>query len=321
MMAVVYAGTGGAVVPGWCVAKGGVSSPKVLTCGRRGKSPRLNLAKGAMDRGDWPVGQQGHRGTCNAFAVTAAEELWALCAGEPLVKLSEEFLYKVMGAEPLPVSVDPQIAPSIDQSGTTFLLQAKTAIAKGALFPVALAPYDLRRGLAVNHVTDVPVPASGALHRDAKFLHDIAKSASIDAGVEWTGGDWGQDTVVELFESKLRAGVPVVASFALLEKVGMDAFTSPNGRFTGEARFPAPGLAAQFPPRAGHTVCLVGIEPGPGSDRLEDARFLFRNSHGGVRFGSLAGRGVDERTAPARGYGYVSARDVQRYCWEFLCRA
>jgi len=93
--------TYGAAIPGnWTVA-GAIGAARAAPepVVRTDFSDR-NLAAGLMSGGGWPVRDQGPRGTCNAFAVVAAEELVLHLQDPqgPTVALSEEHLYAKMRA-------------------------------------------------------------------------------------------------------------------------------------------------------------------------------------------------------------------------------
>lgn len=281
----------------------------------------------------WPVRDQRHRSTCNAFAVVAAEELWHWRQTGTLKPLSEELLYRAMRDQPVPMPEPPKPGEDpgavqaakqaeADAEGTTFLAQALDVLRASALHPASAGPYEAGSGLKKNHKTNRPEPLSAAAPQTA-WLHNIAKNADILDGVTWAnGGVRDPMSLATLVHERLLDGVPVIATLALPDGVGIEAFMGANGRFAGEVFYPPiPALPAGTQTRFGHTVCILGYRQGRQSANPADGFFLFRNSLGVVRQSSLAGRSDDPRLPPWPGYGYISVQDLETYCWEFLCRA
>jgi len=282
----------------------------------------------------WPARDQGHRSTCNAFAVVAAEELWQWRETGQLAPLSEELLYRDMRATPPPPETSPHlIAPNcsgrthLDLSGTTFLAQAKAVLTATGLYPASAGPYEKGAGLPRNHVTR-KAPTLGAIPPHGSWTHNIAVDGDILNGVDWSvGGVMPAEALSTLFHSALRKGVPVVASFALPEGVGIEAFIGPEGRTSGKVRYPPVQalLRRNARPVAGHTVCIVGFQAaaeGPGiTSHALKGHFMFRNSLGTIR--QAGGKtGFPSESAPVRpGYGLISVPDLETWCWEFLYRA
>lgn len=277
----------------------------------------------------WPARNQGHRSTCNAFAVVAAEELWHWRQTGSLAPLSEELLYRDMRARPVPLT-DPAMTP--DQiaaktaraaaEGTTFLSQARDVLAAADLRPAADGPYEDDRGLRKNHVTARPAtPATGGTGAQA-WLHNIARDGDILGDVDWLRPKPGKPFAVSsFFHDRLSEGRPVVASFALPQGVGIGAFIGAEGRFAGLVSYPPADVLMRrdAQPVAGHSVCLLGFRPAPDG-RIAEGRFLFRNSLGPVRQSAFAGRRGAGDLPAAPGYGWISVQDVETWCWEFLCR-
>lgn len=279
----------------------------------------------------WPVRNQGHRSTCTAFAVVAAEELWHWRQTGSLVPLSEELLYRDLRAEAYPVT-DPglglsQIAAlsaAAAESGTTFLAQALRVLAAGRLRPAAEGPYEAASGLKKNHVTTRPVvPGLAPVTSAGVWQHNIAKNSNVLDGVAWftprADKPWALSS---LLHDRLLAGVPVMVALALPAGVGIDAFIGGDGRYAGVVRFPPlPVLRDRgAQPTAGHCVCLVGFRPGPGGT-LADGHFLARNSLGTVRQSAFAGGSHEARLPDAPGYVWIRVADLEVLCWEFLFRA
>ena len=328
---------GGSVIAGWSLETARFSAaPRVIGLERADPSAwaPVNLLDGPGQAGHarlWPVRNQGHRSTCNAFAVVAAEELWHWRQTGTLAPLSEELLYRDMRARPVPVT-DPTMTPEeIEEKakqaaaeGTTFLSQAREVLLRGGLRPAAEGPYEDDRGLEKNHITARPAAPVARLPAadPTLWMHNIATDGNILGSVSWARPKSGKPYVVSaLFHEQLSEGKPVVASFALPRGVGIGAFIGAEGRFAGTVAYPPIDVLVkrQAEAVAGHSVCLVGFRPAPDG-RIAEGRFLFRNSLGPVRQSAFAGRpgGADLPAAP--GYGWIRVRDVETWCWEFLCR-
>ena len=113
--------------------------------------------------GTWPIRNQYARGTCNAFSIVAAEELWSHLNGveTPWMPLSEEFLYHHMLQVPLSdVVPDPDLVDEdeIAATGATFLKQAVFSLRDHGVCRANLMPYD--PDYPLPHVAkEVPVEA------------------------------------------------------------------------------------------------------------------------------------------------------------------
>jgi hypothetical protein len=314
---------GAALVPGWTAARvlrTPTAQPVMRLRSLSATRPAINLVQGLVGNGAWPVRNQGHRSTCNAFSVVAAEELWTRLHKGAQYAFSEELLYKAMRSERLPPVVDPQMKDVIEETGTTFLWQAREVIGREGLHDAALAPYVLRPSLTPAHVTKITAQGPGK-SKDARFVHDMAASPDI-SGKLWVDQSWmGSGTLSDFIYDRLTQRIPVVVALALLEQPGISSFLGPNGRLFGRVWYPPPAVAQGLSARSGHSVCIVGYRPGPAGGDISSGTFLFRNSYGTSRFGAHLGRRPSAGLPPGRGYGSISATDLERYCWEFLCRA
>lgn len=290
-----------------------------------------------LDPNFWPVKYQGPRGTCNAFAVNAAEELfrWLQNPSQPIVPLSEEYLYSAMREIGF---TDPRLALGLSdkdiaartRSGATYLAQARLALMDHGVCAEALAPYTALKpinyyqpGFSEDAHSDAAprkVPGADLDHyivepgEDRKFF---GKDRTWEPPLEQDGV--GQ-SCSDIIHAALMTGSPVVAGFCILAEVGYAAWFGLSAVRFGSVAYPSDTLVREegLDPSGGHAVCILGYEPGkaPG-----EGWFLLRNSFG--PFGFACDRSQDN-LAPkslARGYGYISEHDVDRYCWEILCRS
>lgn len=290
-----------------------------------------------LDPDFWPVRYQGARGTCNAFAVNAAEELyrWLQDRSQPMVPLSDEYLYSATRAIPfddcrLNLGLKKKDIEERERTGATYLAQARLALEDQGVCRADLAPYT-QRG-AVNHVETV---FSDAAHTDAatrRIETSDLRHYIVEPGEErrFFGDDrsWeppleqdgSEQSCSDIIHAALMNGTPVVAGFCILDTIGYAAWFGLRAMRFGTVAYPSDALvrAERLGPSGGHAVCIVGYDPGeaPG-----EGWFLFRNSFG--PFGFSRDRDSDNLLpkATARGYGYISERDVDRYCWEILHRA
>lgn len=315
----------GAAIPGAWTANAAALGARICYRLNPGAQdlPRISLLESLGPR-VWPVRDQGHRGTCNAFAVTAAEELAeALATGLPLRPLSEEALYTEMAAIPmasLTVPPSPAQIERFEREGATFLEQALRVIAPRGLALAGDRDYDSDPLLPVNHRKP---PATGPRQPPAPggFVHDVALSPDLSQPVVWARGVLGAGrTLGQMFHRALSGGRPVVVALPLFEVPGSDLVSSAAARRFGRASYPPTRLTRSLRATGGHSLCLVGYEPRPGGSELS-GWFVFRNSFGTHAFGAEVDRDTTLPRAPAPGYGLIPAAHVERWCWEYLLRA
>lgn len=303
----------------------------------RERRARVTLAQGpALDPEVWPVRYQGPRGTCNAFAVNAAEELyrWLQDPDQGFVPLSDEYLYAMMRAidlrDPrLNLDLNDREIAQRERAGVTYLAQARLALIENGVCTAELAPYTVFK--PVNHRETA---FSDAAHADAvtrkglasDWQHHIVEPGEdrVFFGLDrrWEPPlerDGAPQSCSDIIHRALMDGTPVVAGFCVLDGVGFGAWFGMSALRFGTVTYPSDGLVGRdwLRPGGGHAVCIVGYDPGaaPG-----EGWFVFRNSFGA--FGFSRDREAD-RLAPQaleRGYGYIPERDVDRYCWEILHR-
>jgi hypothetical protein len=292
----------------------------------------------SLDPAFWPVKYQGPRGTCNAFAVNAAEELyhWRNAPDQPIPPLSEEYLYSAMrqiGFRDPRLNLglsDKEIAARL-RSGATYLAQARLALIDTGVCADTYAPYTVHKPINFYQPS-----FSEAAHQDA--AQRKAQASELQHFIVTPGPErkfFGLDRVWEppletdqgegqscsdVIHAALMAGTPVVAGFCILTEVGNAAWFGLHAARFGSVAYPSDQLVreSRLAPRGGHAVCIIGYEPGtaPG-----EGWFLIRNSFG--PFGFACDRDMDNLPprSVARGYGYISEQDVDRYCWEMLFRA
>lgn len=278
----------------------------------------INLASDLMDR--WPIREQGmNRGTCNAFAAVAAEELaiYRDDPGQGLQPLSEEFLYTLMRRDhPPSFPVADDVTTQSATTGATFLDQAKQVIEEVGLCDRSLMPYNDDRLLPPNHTEDpAPGAMANAAPRKRKMVCNTWKSADASDGPDRWRTNPGNQSISEIFLERLEDGTPVVASFPIFDLSRRGAWTNRTAEDRGRVSYRG---QIDREPVAGHTICIVGCTTKPDLD--QGGMFLFRNSHG-KRFASQ-NKGSTRIPAGSLGVGYgmISARDVDRFCWDYLYR-
>lgn len=246
----------------------------------------------------WAARDQGERGTCVAFAMTACREHFASGPGSAAaVELSEQFLYwatKTNTSDPLP-----------KQDGTRIEFACQ-ALAQDGICRGLLWPYNG----TFNPAGCVPPDVS---HESST---DPSAAAQGDA-VNWrhaTGhyrrGAGGGDAAYVL-DTLFKTRRPVAVSVPVFRDPASgaigDNWSTPVGVQYGRVLDPPPTSLAV----GGHAVCVTGF--------LADATeatggwFIFRNSWGSS-WARLAP--TPESKAPEPGYGYISATYIDKYLWE-----
>jgi hypothetical protein len=234
----------------------------------------------------WPVRDQGDRGTCVAFAVTACREYEAK---QGSLDLSEQYLYwatKTSVGDPWP-----------NQDGT--LLQfGGNALAQIGICRRDFWPYDQRRQLGdLTHANNAN--PSAAAHSDAAQWR-VAMVHSSPAGLSSSPSAYLRQ-VLDATRKPLAISLPVFVD-ALGGRVTNWTWSGAIDR--GWVLDPAP----TFLFRDGHAVCVTGWmddQNAPGG-----GWFIIRNS-----WGTRWARNP-QHPVPEPGYGRVSARYVDTYLWE-----
>jgi hypothetical protein len=246
----------------------------------------------------WPIRDQGNRGTCVAFAAAACAEHTRAAAGSPVQDLSEQFLYWAIKTS----TADPN--PSHDG---TFLQFARDALGQMGVCEEHLWPYVSKPGTTVTQET--PADPSGAARANAGAGKFGATSFHQSTGTN-------NDANVRLDEvfSALRRGRPVAITLPMFRDPilpqGPSNWTTPVGWAYGHVLDPPPRSIVV----SGHAVCIVGFEPDQNEPR--GGHFIFRNSWGTTWASQAPASGYGY--SPEVGYGVVSATYVAEYLWELL---
>lgn len=317
--------TGGAAIPGGRpVVEAKAASPDICVPSEVCKQvvAPVNLAEALITSGAWPVRDQGHRSTCNAFAVVAAEELADFRATGILPRYSEECLYrairKVDTGDALNNTeyVDPA---ALAATGATFLAQAHVALRRGGLVPETGPPYDTNPLLPANYIAPAPQTPARPVNAACDRSHAIAASPAIQPAIDWRPRFPEGKPLSQIFLEALHDGKPIVAALPILQVPGTDLFKSAEAVQWGRTAYPPESaLRPDHRAVAGHSVCIVGYAP-QSDDRI-DGWFMFRNSYGTRVFAREADRDSRTPRALAPGYGLIPATQVERFCWEFLIR-
>lgn len=288
---------------------------------------QLDGAADLLSDGLWNVRNQGRRGTCNAFAAVAAEELWAFHNKNrtTITPLSEEFLYaqtRVVPFADVDINLEATAAAKLKASGGTFLAQTGIAIHQTGVCAANLMEYQPDQTVAF-YEKDIPQQAvdDAASRNDppAEFDHNITKRAEVGLHKAWRH-ELPASRISAVFIDALKNKRPVIASFAILAREDW-IWTDDAAKSFGHVRYPHPQIAAMRRPVAGHAVCLVGMQINEQGTTENPGWFLFRNSYGVDLFAKEQYRDDLPPIALAPGYGTISAYDVDRYCWEYLIRA
>lgn len=314
---------GACTPPGWTL-EGAREMPHDQTAAELPQS-RINLLDDVMSHVDWPLGDQAGRGTCNAFAVVAAEELYRMrqSKAQTMQLFSQEHFYSAIRQctfEKIGMQVTDDVKRAQHTQGLTFLAQAKQALIDFGLCQDTLMP-TLETDDPAFFVQEIPdAVAKDAASRwlDADALEhniiDVRTGAAPPQNLTWVTAL--RSNIVTLFKDKLAHGIPVVASFAILDK---GSWFSNTAEQWGKVRYCLKEDLQVTGRPDGHTVCIVGYEPPADGDTQSGGWFHFRNSYGDG-FARYFDDNPFEPGALGKGYGYISAKDVNVYCWEYLFR-
>ncbi len=243
----------------------------------------------------WPVRDQGQRGTCVAFAVTACREHLA-ARGSARSDLSEQFLYwAIKKYDPWP-----------HQDGT--LVQfAQDALQQDGICTQGLWPYN---GL-FNPTNSTPPDVS---HQTPNHPSLPAKSDAVawqHKATFYSVGS-GSGHASALLNLLTTVGRPVAITLPvfrdpLAPPPVYDNWNTPSALLYGRILNPPPTSVAY----GGHAVCTTGYIP--DQNESMGGWFVFRNSWGRAWASSAPTAGS---LSPEQGYGYVSATYVDRFLWE-----
>lgn len=248
-------------------------------------NPLKNLRRLDHRLKDWPVRDQGERGTCVAHALAALRE-HATGGGS----LSPQFLFwatKHHGGDPFP-----------DEDGS-LLRYGGTALAKIGTCHEQDWPYDGTEQIGnVTHGTPPdPVQKRAQNFKKPSVLLPTARRGN----------------AALLYDELKNRGAPVAISVPVFAGQGSASFTNWNtasGVVHGTVLDP-PSSAVVV---AAHAVCVTGFIPDP--NELVGGFFVFRNSWGSSKW-SHSPKGAS--SPPEPGYGRISATYIDRFAWE-LCR-
>jgi papain like protease len=247
---------------------------------------------------NWPIRDQGTRGTCVAFATAACCEFHnnaASMGGPP--DLSEQFLYWAIKTK----TKD----PNPNQDGT-YLQFARDALGGSGICDSTLWPY-----------VKTPVPGNisqGGGGNPSSAASAAAAKKTVTTSICRTFSAPGGGAAALL--SALKKGRPAAITLPVFSdpavQNGPDNWGTPSGWAYGRVLNPPPTAVATD----GHAVCVTGFNPDPLEPK--GGYFTFRNSWDviwGARAPSPGGSGY---YAPEPGYGDISATYVDDYLWEIL---
>jgi Papain family cysteine protease len=243
----------------------------------------------------WPARDQGQRGTCVAFALTALREHLAFETGGALPELSEQFLYWATKSK----TADPRPA-----SDGTWIRFCRDALAQEGVCRESLWPYNgvMRPG---NVAQENPgVDPSNASRADA--------ATKKHAATTYTKGSAAAGSAAELLR-ELQSCRPLAIALPVFRDALRPAGTnwnSPVGTLYGKVLDPPPTSVVT----GGHAVCVTGFQPDPTEPA--GGHFIVRNSWGTSWGSRLPTAGY---FGPEAGYGQVSASYVEGFLWE-MCR-
>ena len=148
------------------------------------------------------------------------------------------------------------------------------------------------------------------------FFHNIVEFAATGEDKVWV--TYPEDRISQVFIDQLSRQVPIVAAFALLTGQGEAAWIGQKAQEVGHVDYAPEEIAAGLTHNGGHSVCIVGFIP--NVEEPENSMFVFRNGYGTRHFSRHPMLRKPAPQAPRSGYGLISARHVDRYCWEYLYR-
>ena len=253
----------------------------------------------------WPAIDQRPRNTCIAFAVASCVEAALAHERGVMERLSPEFLYWCMRNKP---EYEPDPLPPQYDEGATKLSQASGVLTDLGICSEALAPYQRLSTFSKDPPSDEAF--QDALGRKCEKVQ------------YWDRNDDNGESVnkaeviyQELLEGRAVAiGVPI---FEFTGHFGIDNWAEQTTLSTGTVYGPTDSEDDQLDKVivSAHAVCIVGFQP--DKEAPDGGWFVFRNSWG-RDFGKHANRFPDSPKLPGVGYGRISGRHVDDFCWEFL---
>ena len=236
---------------------------------------------------NWPVKDQGSRGTCVAFGASACAEHLIGMNRAPNA-LSEQFLYWSIKNQ----SNDP--SPADDG---TWLEYARDMLVAHGICKDAFCSY----------IPTPQKPVGGVQPGSAAVADALLRKHSAPTHVRKPSGAAAQ--ILNL----LGNGRPVAVSVPIFRDPALPG--GPTNWETGVGV--AYGRILNPPPKSvvdgGHCVCVTGFVPDAGEPN--GGYFVIRNSWGTRWAHSVP---TSSYRSPERGYGEISATYIETYCWEFL---
>ncbi|MEQ1633467.1 MAG: C1 family peptidase [Planctomycetota bacterium] len=268
-----------------------------LAGGRGGPVPRalpatiqisggLRQSINVAPRTRWSVRDQGQRGTCVAFAMSAVRE----CRAPALTRLSEQFAYwsaKTSALDQAPQQDGTLLECVVDGLGSHGVCEAS----RWRYSPNVIAG-------DVTHGTPSRAAIRDALGRQCApwlLVHRQAQSG------------WATKLLSQLVKTQR----PVAITLPVFEDptTGNNNWNTAVGWSEGKVFNPLPGTSVQH---GGHAVCVTGFEPDPNEP--VGGYFIVRNSWGAA-WGRSTAVNAHGFSTPS-GYGYVGASYVDLYAWE-----
>ncbi|MGJ8560308.1 MAG: C1 family peptidase [Litorimonas sp.] len=235
----------------------------------------------------WPTREQGERGTCVAFSVTAALELARYRDNGQAPDLSEQYLYwavKHHGLDPWP-----------DESGTGHEHVAKAASQHGVC--------------REHHWTYNPNTIVGSVSQDpppngAVVAAQQSGTAQLTVQIHQANSGHAR-TVLDLLRA--HGGVAIAMPVYARRKHGLSNWNVPGFERYGKILNPPPGWVHD----GDHAVFVTGFVPDP--DEPTGGHFIIRNTWGPDWAWDLPHK---DALAPQTGYGQISATYIDLYLWE-----
>jgi hypothetical protein len=265
-----------------------------IPLGSPSSGPTPAFAAIDLRKQQWPIRNQGQRGTCVAFAATACVEYLQGAARAPSDR-SEQFLYWAIK------TATNDLWPNLDGSSLVF---ADEALRGSGICGSPLWPYNPVPGGTV-HQGDVGNPSQQA--------RGDAASNRYSSTVQPQNAPSG---AAALLHSRLLQGRPVAITLPVFRDLlitdGTTNWTDGSSWTYGRVLNPVPTSVCIE--EGGHAVCVVGFQP--DANEPCGGYFIFRNSWD-TAWGALS-PSPGNTNAPEPGYGEVSATYIDKYLWELL---
>jgi hypothetical protein len=251
----------------------------------------------------WRLREQGRRPTCIPFAVAAMLEHPHHLAGEDDPDLSEQYLFWAMKHR----SPSGQAEPEHHK-----LRQAMEALSLAGICAEADQPY----------IAALPDPAwaTGAAPSPAvqakAFKDHWTDPVIYDDEPEDAQGPGTAARVLALLRQGRATAIALPMMRDAAAAPGENNWRSRSALLYGKVPDPVPGMVED----GGHAVCILGFLP--HAREPLGGYFLFRNSWG-ARFAEFPHTDIQDGIPPIgrQGHGYLSARYLDRWCWELLSLA